>query len=91
MIIKYKDHIPNIDKSCFLAKTSTIIGRVTLKENANIWYGTVIRGDVNTIEVGKNTNIQDNSVVHTDSKFPTIIGDKCYYWAQCSSACLYNS
>jgi len=45
-----------------------------LGKNVNIWYGAILRGDVNYIEVGENTNIQDNCVVHVDSKFPTIIG-----------------
>jgi len=74
MIIKYKEFEPSIDKTCFLADNCRVIGRVSLGKNVNIWYGAILRGDVNYIEVGENTNIQDNCVVHVDSKFPTIIG-----------------
>lgn len=77
MIIKYLDFAPNIHDSCYVSETAQIIGRVTLKENANIWFGSVIRGDGNYIEVGANTNIQDNSVVHINKDMPTIIGDNC--------------
>lgn len=75
MIIDYLGHKPNIDKSCFIAEGARIIGRVELKKGANIWYGTVVRGDDNYIAIGENTNIQDNSTVHIDNNYPTIIGD----------------
>lgn len=74
MILEYNGNSPEIDESCFIAEGAQIIGRVTLKGNANIWFGTVIRGDVNYIVVGEGTNIQDNCVVHTDSNNPTIVG-----------------
>ncbi|WIF94367.1 gamma carbonic anhydrase family protein [Caminicella sporogenes] len=77
MIIKYKDYEPDVHNSCFIAETAQIIGRVTLKENVNIWFGSVLRGDGNYIEVGENTNIQDNCVVHINSEMPTIIGKNC--------------
>lgn len=75
MIIEYKGNLPQIDESCYIAETAQIIGQVTIKENANIWFGTVVRGDVSYITIGANTNIQDNCVVHTDANSPTIIGD----------------
>ncbi|RKD28025.1 Carbonic anhydrase or acetyltransferase, isoleucine patch superfamily [Caminicella sporogenes DSM 14501] len=77
MIIKYKDYEPDVHNSCFIAETAQIIGRVTLKENVNIWFGSVLRGDGNYIEVGENTNIQDNCVVHINSEMPTVIGKNC--------------
>lgn len=77
VIINFKDFSPKIHESCFVAETAQIIGRVTLKKNANIWYGSVLRGDGNYIEVGENTNIQDNCVVHINNDTPTIIGDNC--------------
>ncbi len=77
MIVKFLDFVPNIHDSCYVSETAQIIGRVTLKENANIWFGSVLRGDGSHIEVGKNTNIQDNSVVHINRGMPTIIGDNC--------------
>ncbi|MCT4564003.1 MAG: gamma carbonic anhydrase family protein [Maledivibacter sp.] len=77
MVIKYLDHEPSIHGSCYVSETAQIIGRVTLKENANVWFGSVLRGDGNYIEVGANTNIQDNSVVHINKDTPTIIGENC--------------
>ena len=76
MIKDFQGIEPKIDESCFVAETAVVIGDVRLAENVNVWYGTVMRGDVNYIEVGKNTNIQDNTVVHADSGgFETIIGE----------------
>ncbi|MCG8541978.1 MAG: gamma carbonic anhydrase family protein [Clostridia bacterium] len=77
MIIRYLNYEPDIHESCYVSETAQIIGRVTLKENANIWFGTILRGDGNYIEVGANTNIQDNCVVHINKDMPTIIGDNC--------------
>lgn len=57
----------------YIAPNATVVGDVILKENANIWYGAVLRGDHGTITVGKGTNIQDNAVIHEE----TTIGDFC--------------
>lgn len=75
MIINYGEYKPIIHESCFIADNASVVGRVELKENANIWYGTVVRGDDNYITIGKNTNIQDNSTIHIADDFPTIVGD----------------
>lgn len=56
---------PVIGKDCFLAETAVIIGDVTLGDDCSIWYGAVLRGDVNTIKVGNRVNIQDGAVLHT--------------------------
>ncbi|MDR0753964.1 MAG: gamma carbonic anhydrase family protein [Prevotellaceae bacterium] len=56
---------PEIGKGCFVAETAVIIGDVTIGEDCSIWYGTVLRGDVNTIIVGNRVNIQDGAVLHT--------------------------
>jgi len=75
MILEYKGHRPKIGKNVFIAPTATIIGDVEIKDGASIWYGTVLRGDRAAITVGKNSNIQDNSTVHSDPGKPAIIGD----------------
>lgn len=75
LIKNYGDYIPKIHESCFVADNASIIGRVELKENSNIWYGTVVRGDDNYVIIGKNTNIQDNSTIHIADDYPTIVGD----------------
>jgi carbonic anhydrase/acetyltransferase-like protein (isoleucine patch superfamily) len=56
---------PKIGTGCFLAETSVIIGDVTIGVDCSIWYGAVLRGDVNTIIVGNRVNIQDGAVLHT--------------------------
>ncbi len=75
MIKPFKGKEPIIDKSCFLAETANIIGDVTVGRNSSIWYNVVIRGDMDYIKIGENTNIQDNAVVHNAREVPTIIGD----------------
>ena len=75
MIRDFQGIEPQIHSSCFIAETAAIIGRVTLAENVNVWYGVVLRGDDNYIQVGKNTNIQDNTVLHIAKDFPCIVGE----------------
>ena len=74
MILSFNGKTPKIGKDVFIAPTAVIIGYVDIDDGANIWYGTVVRGDSSHIRIGKNTNIQDNSTVHTDRDGPTIIG-----------------
>lgn len=71
----FKGAQPNIYQDCFVADDATLIGGVELGENSSIWYHCTVRADVNKIVIGKNTNIQDNTVVHCDYGFPTYIGD----------------
>ena len=74
MILSYCKATPKIAEDVFIAPTAVIIGNVTIASGASIWYGTVLRGDVEPIVIGKNTNIQDNCTVHTDPGFPATIG-----------------
>ncbi|HWN23736.1 MAG TPA: gamma carbonic anhydrase family protein, partial [Candidatus Sulfotelmatobacter sp.] len=53
----------------------TVIGDVTLGEESSVWYGAVLRGDINRIIIGPRSNIQDNAVVHLDTSYPTTIGE----------------
>ncbi|WP_102399733.1 gamma carbonic anhydrase family protein [Haloimpatiens massiliensis] len=75
MLTNFKGKNPNINEKTFIATSADIIGDVTLETGANIWYGAVLRGDTNKIYIGKNTNIQDNSVVHVDMDKPCTLGD----------------
>lgn len=59
----------------FVAPSAAVIGRVTLGRHANVWFGAVLRGDGQTIEIGENTNIQDNAVVHIDADAPAKLAD----------------
>lgn len=75
MILEYKGKKPKIGKNVFIAPNATVVGDVEIEDNASIWYGTVIRGDLAPVKVGKSTNIQDNCTVHTDVDKPAIIGE----------------
>lgn len=75
MIKKFKGVIPDIDAKTYIAEGGMIIGKVRLNEFCSIWHNTVIRGDVNRIEIGRYTNIQDNCVVHVADDYPSIVGD----------------
>lgn len=67
---------PKVDETAFVAETATLIGDIEIGAESSIWYGCVLRGDVNHIRVGARSNIQDGSVVHVTSKtHPTLIGD----------------
>ena len=67
---------PVIGKDCYLADNATIVGDVTIGDECSIWFGAILRGDVNTITVGNRVNIQDGSVLHTLYQKSTIeIGD----------------
>ena len=74
MILNYKEIFPNIKESSFIAHSSDIIGRVRLAEDVSVWYGAVIRGDVEEIIIGERTNIQDNVTIHVATGFKTTIG-----------------
>lgn len=77
MIIPYKNKTPKIDPGALLLPGVTVIGDVEIGDEASIWFGTVIRGDVNWIRIGDMTNIQDRCVVHvTVDRHPTTIGDR---------------
>jgi carbonic anhydrase/acetyltransferase-like protein (isoleucine patch superfamily) len=64
MIYRYMGNSPEVDKSVFIAPTATLIGRVKVASGASIWFNTILRGDINSIEVGHDSNIQDNCVLH---------------------------
>lgn len=67
---------PNLERDeHFIAPTATIIGSVTLKPGASVWFNAVLRGDNDLIEIGVNSNIQDGAVLHTDPGIELIVGD----------------
>lgn len=75
MIYPYNKINPTIHESCFIAPSADVIGKVTIKADASVWYGAVLRGDVETIDIGERTNVQDNVTIHVASGFKTTIGD----------------
>ena len=76
------EKVPKLPAAGFVAPSASVIGDVTIGENSSVWYGAVIRGDVNPVSIGSFTNIQDNAVVHVAKtnvggvSLPTVIGDR---------------
>jgi carbonic anhydrase/acetyltransferase-like protein (isoleucine patch superfamily) len=76
MIRSYKGITPTVPPSCYVDESAQLIGDVVLGENASIWMNAVVRGDVHSIRIGANSNIQDCSVLHGMlNKWPVIVGD----------------
>ncbi len=81
IVLPFKGRRPRIAEGAFVAETAVVIGDVEIGEGSSIWYGTVLRGDVNSIRIGRNTNLQDGTIVHVnhdrtgDGGDPTFIGD----------------
>jgi carbonic anhydrase/acetyltransferase-like protein (isoleucine patch superfamily) len=68
---------PQIDPSAWVAPDANLIGRVVLEARASVWFGCTLRGDNEEIRVGAGSNVQENSVLHTDLGFPLVIGADC--------------
>ena len=75
MILPYRKAYPVIHPRTFVAPGAHVIGRVRLGPDASVWFGCVLRGDVNRIDIGAATNIQDGSIVHVDDHSPCLIAD----------------
>ncbi|MCG3720709.1 gamma carbonic anhydrase family protein, partial [Aliarcobacter butzleri] len=75
MILKFKEFYPKIDPSAWIAPSADLIGNIEIGEDSSVWFGCVIRSDINEVKIGKNTNIQDLSCIHTDTNSKTIIGN----------------
>ncbi|MEJ7556989.1 MAG: gamma carbonic anhydrase family protein [Pedobacter sp.] len=77
IILPVKGVHPRWGDNCFIAPNATIVGTVTMGNNCSVWFNAVIRGDVNDITIGDDTNIQDGAVIHaTYLKAATVIGDR---------------
>lgn len=66
---------PDLAAAAFVAPNAVVVGRVTVAAGASIWYGAILRGDVERIEIGAHTNIQDGAILHGDPGQPTILED----------------
>jgi gamma-carbonic anhydrase len=69
--------VPNLSRAAFVAANATVLGDVTLGAHSSVWYGAVLRGDINSIEIGEGTNIQDLAMVHLADDYGTKIGRYC--------------
>jgi carbonic anhydrase/acetyltransferase-like protein (isoleucine patch superfamily) len=74
-VYQLNDDAPQLAARAWVADSASVIGRVQLGENASVWYGAVLRGDNDLIRLGRNTNVQDGCVLHTDPGFPLTLED----------------
>lgn len=75
MLYSFKGIWPDLEGNAYVAPTASVIGDAFLSEGSSCWFGAVLRGDEAKITLGRNSNIQDNSVVHCDRDVPVVIGD----------------
>lgn len=66
---------PTIHSSAFVVPGATVVGDVILEEESSVWFGAVLRGDINRIIIGPRSNVQDNAVIHLDTNYPTTVGE----------------
>lgn len=73
----FRGKLPTVDPSVYIADTATVVGDVEIGAGSSVWFGAVIRGDVFHIRIGRETSIQDNSVLHvTHDRFATLVGNR---------------
>lgn len=78
LVLPFGETVPKVAGDVFIAHGATVIGDVEIGGGCNLWYGCTVRGDINIIRVGENTNIQDGTVVHvTRRTHGTFIGSRC--------------
>lgn len=71
----YLDHTPDIAQAAFVAPGARLVGNVVLKRDASVWYNAVLRADINYIEIGERTNLQDGVIVHLENDRPCVVGN----------------
>jgi carbonic anhydrase/acetyltransferase-like protein (isoleucine patch superfamily) len=77
VIRPFQGKTPQLGEGVFVAPNAEVIGDVAIGARSSIWYGAVLRGDVEKIRIGSETSIQDNTVIHVDSSgFSTVVGDR---------------
>ncbi len=77
MIKSFQNFSPKIHETAFVADDAIVIGDVEIGTESSVWFGSILRGDVNYIRIGKRTNIQDGTIIHVSSKtHPTILEDE---------------
>lgn len=74
VILPYEGIWPEIAESAFIAPSAVVIGNVTIREDASVWYNATVRGDIAPITIGARSNVQDNTVVHINVDAPVVIG-----------------
>ena len=74
MIYDFEKNVPEVHPDAWVASNATLIGKVKLEKNSSIWFNAVLRGDIELISIGENSNIQDGSVLHTDPGYKLNVG-----------------
>lgn len=75
MIHRFEGKVPRIHESAFVAWNAEVLGDVELAEGSSVWFGAVIRADINEVRIGRNTNVQDCSVIHIDHERSCVLGE----------------
>lgn len=69
------DDVPQLHPTAWVADDAQVVGKVVLEEGASVWFGAVLRGDNETLTVGRHSNVQDGTVIHSDPGFPVTLGE----------------
>jgi carbonic anhydrase/acetyltransferase-like protein (isoleucine patch superfamily) len=69
------EHAPEVADSAWVADGARVIGKVVLEDDASVWFGAVLRGDTETLRIGRGSNVQDGSILHADPGYPLILGE----------------
>ena len=76
MIIEFKGMRPDVEKATFIADSATLSGDIHLAENTSVWFGASVRAEVASITIGRDSNVQDNAMLHADYDLPITIGER---------------
>ena len=68
---------PQIDEDSWIAPDANVIGKIVIQEGASVWFGATLRGDNEEIVIGKGSNVQENTIMHTDMGYPLTVGEGC--------------
>ncbi len=82
-IYQLGDAAPQLAGDAFVADSAEVIGRVVMAPGSSVWYGVIIRGDTDTITIGRGSNVQDGSMLHADPGFPLTLGENVTVGHQC--------
>src|SRR5690554_1614543 len=75
MILSYQNNKPVIDDTVFVAVNASVIGQVYIEKHSSIWFGAILRGDLDCISIGHYTSVQDGTIIHVGKNHPTKIGN----------------
>ena len=82
-VYKFNESIPQLTKTTFVAPSANLIGLIKIGENSSVWFNSVLRGDMEMITIGEETNFQDLSIGHSDPGFPLNIGNRVTVGHRC--------